>query len=134
MDSNTDSELSKAVSLPTLTSFRARFSQEPQEPPKLRHNASCGGVFTDTHLTMLRDKIPAHNVMFGGDTNHTMTTMMLQDDFQPLPLSRITQNRRMSLLEEGDEAFFSGKKFFFVEKPSSPPKCPLSSVGKRRQV
>jgi hypothetical protein len=124
---NTDSVLSKAVSLPTLPFSQTRFSQELQEP-KLRHNASCVGVL------MLRDEIPAHNVMFGGNANHTMTTMMLQDDFQPLPLSRISQNRRMSLLGEGDEAFFSGKKFFIVEKPSSQPQCPLSSAWKRRHV
>jgi hypothetical protein len=132
--SNTDPVLSKTVSLPTLPFSRARLSQKPQEQPKLRHNASCGGVTHQTQMMIQRDEIPTHNVVFGGDTNHTMTTMMLQNDFQPMLLSRITQNRRMSLLEEGDEVFFSGKKFFFVEKPSSLPKCQSSAEEQPRPM
>jgi hypothetical protein len=132
---NADSVLSKAVSLPTLPFSQTRLSQEPQEPLILRHNSSCDSVTPKTHMIMLQDEIPAHhNIMIGRHTNHTMTTMMLEVDFRTLPWSRTTPNRRMSLLEEGDEAFFAGKKFFFVENPSSQQKLPTSSVERRRHV
>jgi hypothetical protein len=128
-----DPVLSQAVSLPWLWSS-GRPSLETQEQPILPHDASCDTVTHKTQMMMLRDEIPAHCMMFGGNANQTMTTMLLPGDFQTLPLNRITQNRRMSLLEEGNEAFFAGKKFFFVEKPSSLPKRPASSERQRRPV
>jgi hypothetical protein len=116
-----DTVLSKVVSLSTLRFSGARPSLETQEQPILRHNVSCDSVTPKTHRMMLRDEIPAQsNMMFGGNANQAVAAMILQDDFQTFPLSRIVQNRRMSLLEEGDEAFFAGKKFFFVE---SHPRC-----------
>jgi hypothetical protein len=128
--SNTDPVLSKTVSLPSLPFSRPRLGQDPPEDqPKLRHNSSCGGVTHQTHMMMLRDEIPASNFSFGGNANQTISAMMLQNDFQALPMNKIPQNRRMSLLEEGDEAFFAGKKFFFMEKPSLQPKCPTSNVA-----
>jgi HSF-type DNA-binding len=119
--SNADPVLSKTVSWPTI--------QSPQDQHKLRQNASCNNMTPKAQMMILRDEIPAHNMMFGGSTNQTMATMMLQNDFQALPMNTIPQNRRMSLLEEGDEAFFAGKKFFFMEKPFLQPKCPTSNVA-----
>ena len=116
--------LCKAVSLPMLPFFR---SDEPREVPQLRHITSCGGVTPNSHRMMtLRDEIPLPNLKFGWNANLTMATtpMMLQDDLQPLPSSRIPHTRRMSLLEEGDEAFFAGKKFFYVGNPSPLPTLP----------
>jgi hypothetical protein len=133
-----DPVLSKALSLPTLQFSATRLSQESsEEQPKLRHTASCVGVTHQTHMMMLlRDEISAHNVLFGGNDSQTKPTSMLPDDFQPLPWNRTlpNRNRRMSLLEEGDEAFFAGKKFFFVEKPSVQPTLPTRSTVERRPV
>jgi hypothetical protein len=116
--SNDSNALSKAISVPVLVHSRYQHGHGQAGPPQRQNSISCGGRNTNMH-TMT----PLHNTPFGGNGNQTMTMkMMVHDDFQPLPLSRIPPpNRRMSLLEEGDEAFFAGKKFFFVEKPSSLP-------------
>jgi HSF-type DNA-binding len=123
--SNDSIALSKAISLPVLVHSRYQHGHGQEGQPQRQYNISCGGRITNMH-TMT----PIHNTPFGGNGNQIMTTtMMVQDDFRPLPLNRTPPpNRRMSLLEEGDEAFFAGKKFFFVEKPSSHPKCQSSTV------
>jgi hypothetical protein len=125
--------LSKAVSLPTLRFSQTRLCHEPPEDqPKLHHIASCGSVSHQTHMMMLWDKIPAHNMMFGGSDGQTMPTMMLPDDFQPMPWNRIPSNQRRQrslLLEEGDEACLARMKFFFLEKPSLLPTLPTRSKG-----
>jgi HSF-type DNA-binding len=133
-----DPVLSKAESWPTLRFAQTKPCHErPDAQPKLHHIASCGGVTHQAHMMMLRDEIPSHNMMFGGSDGQTMTTMMLPDDFQPLPWNRIPHDqrrRRSLLLEEGDEAFFAGKKFFYVEKPSLLPTLPTCSEGGRRRA
>jgi hypothetical protein len=119
----TTSAVSKAVSLPMLVLSRSQHGHDQERQPQRHCNMLVGSRNSNKH-TMA----PLHNAPFGGNGNQTIASI-LQDDFQPLPLNRIPQNRRMSLLEEGDEVFFAGKKFFFVEKPSSLPTLPTRLEG-----